>query len=159
MQDTNPLLLLRKHCSSELSPYCVVTLGIFFFFSFLSFFHFFPFETVSLPLLPVTMWSFISFVVAHLVSRSFPKGNGPYVAVDLLCSGRGMSSESLYSTIFPAKNQLLKHFLNQMKPSEHLSSAVLNDQITCQNLKWDWRKTCRYQGIRLPFSHFQQHCN
>lgn len=57
------------------------------------------------------------------------------------------------------KNQLLKHFLNQMKPSEHLSSAVLNDEITCQNLKWDWRKTCRYPGIRLTFSHFQQHCN
>ena len=43
--------------------------------------------TVSLPLLPFSMWSFdpLLWKTVYLVSKSFSKGNDPYGGVDLVC--------------------------------------------------------------------------
>lgn len=70
-------------------------------------------ETVSLPLLLISMWSLYEEAL-HLIFRTFSEGNGTYVAVDLVCLWKVSSEFSYMSScgnprIYFLTNPLIKH--------------------------------------------------
>jgi len=90
MWGTNPSLLREKCQTGEIPPTlrCYTGSGVFG-------------ETMSLPLLSISMWSFYPLLwrTVNIIFRSFSEGNDPYEAVDLMCPWEEVSSGSSYTAI------------------------------------------------------------